>query len=97
MKKAIFLQPAEQEMLESAQYYESQAKGLGSAFLNEIQRAVKSIESNPESWTLVRGNIRRRLVKRFPYGILYRIEPVEIVIIAVMHLHRNPNYWHDRC
>jgi len=79
-------------MLDSAQYYESQAKGLGSAFLTEIQRAVKSIES----WTLVRGNTRRRLLKRFPYGILYRIEPVEIVIIAVMHLHRNPNYWLDR-
>ncbi|QTA80419.1 putative toxin-antitoxin system, toxin component, RelE/ParE-like [Desulfonema limicola] len=96
MKKAEFLYPAENEMLEAAEYYERQVKGLGSAFLREVQRAVKAVENNPEIWEVVRGNVRRRLVKRFPYGILYRIEPIKIIVVAVMHLHRNPNYWYDR-
>lgn len=96
MKKAIFLRSAEDEMTDAADYYESQVKGLGSAFLLEVREAVNTIEIDPEMWAIVRGNVRRRLVRRFPYSILYKIESSQIVIIAVMHLHRNPNYWHDR-
>ena len=44
----------------------------------------------------MRGDVRRRLIRRFPLGVLYRIDPDEIVILAVMHLSRRPDYWHGR-
>ena len=83
-------------MLEAAEYYERQAQGLGRGFLAEVQRTVASIAENPRIGRVVRRPIRRRLLRRFPFGILYRIDPQEIVIIAVMHLRRRPGYWADR-
>ncbi len=96
MKPVRFLLPAEQEMLNAARFYESQAIHLGEDFLSKVQSAVKDIAENPEHWPVIRLNVRRRLVHRFPYGILYRINHDEIVVLAVMHLHRHPNYWISR-
>jgi len=94
--RVVFLEPAEEEMLEAATYYENQALGLGQDFLAQVQRAVDLIVENPRSGGVMRGEIRRRLVPRFPFGILYHIDPAEIVVIAVMHLRRRPGYWMDR-
>jgi plasmid stabilization system protein ParE len=96
MKKVRLLDPAEQEMLDAARYYESQAAGLGADFLSKVQNAVKDIAEHPEMWPVIRFEIRRRLVHRFPYGILYRIGPEEVVVVAVAHLRRHPTYWIGR-
>lgn len=96
MKPVIFLPEAEQEMLEAAIYYQSEAPGLGIDYLSEVERAVKSIEKSPDTWPILEGELRRRLIRRFPFGILYRIEPDEIVIVAVAHLRRRPGYWRGR-
>jgi toxin ParE1/3/4 len=96
MKPIGFLPEAEQEMLEAARYYESQASGLGVKYLSEIEHAVESIAEFPMTWPKVEGELRRRLVRRFPFGILYRIESEEIIIVAVAHLRRKPGYWKGR-
>ena len=96
MKPVAFLPEAEQEMLEAARYYESQAAGLGEDYLSEIERAVAAIAESPKTWPIIGGKLRRRLVRRFPFGILYCVEPEEIVIIAVAHLRRKPGYWQER-
>ena len=96
MTSIVFLTPAEEEMLEASQYYERQAHGLGHDFLAEVQRVVHSVVEDPHVGTIVRQPIRRRLIRGFPFGILYRVDAHEIVIIAVMHLSRRPGYWADR-
>ncbi|MBI5025569.1 MAG: type II toxin-antitoxin system RelE/ParE family toxin [Nitrospirae bacterium] len=96
MKPIIFLPEAEEEMYEAARYYESQASGLGIDYLSEVERAVASIAESPETWPKFDGELRRRLVRRFPFGILYYIESEEIVIVAVAHLRRRPGYWKKR-
>ena len=96
MKPVHFLLPAEQEMLEAARYYEMQASGLGIDFLAKIDSAIQDISEQPELWPVLRFRIRRRLVHQFPYGLLYRIDSGEIVILAVMHLRRHPNSWISR-
>lgn len=93
MKPVVFLPQAEQEMLEAARYYESQAAGLRVDYLSEMERAVATIAESPKTWPIIEGELRRRLVRRFPFGILYRIDPKEIVIVAVAHLRRKPGYW----
>ena len=96
MKPVVFLHGAEQEMLEAAIYYQSRASGLGIDYLSEVERAVQAIAESPNRWPIIEGELRRRLVRRFPFGILYRIESEEIVIIAVAHLRRKPGYWKER-
>jgi len=96
MRPVRFLRPAEVEMLDAAKYYELQATCLGDDFLDKIDAAIQDIGANPERWPIVRANVRRRLVHRFPYALLYRVDPNEIVIQATMHLHRRPDYWIDR-
>ncbi len=96
MKPVVILPEAEQEMLEAAQYYHSQSPGLGRDYLFEVERAVRSIATSPQTWPILEGDLRRRLIRRFPCGILYRIDPDEIVIIAVAHLRKKPGYWGNR-
>ena len=96
MKPVEFLASAEQEMRESAQYYETRVPGLGKEFLNQIERATDRIAEYPEAGVRIRGETRRRMLRRFPFGLLYRIEEEQIVVTAIMHLHRKPGYWEDR-
>jgi len=96
MKTVRMVRPAEQEMFDAAAYYELQVSGLGQDFLTKVASAVADIAENAERWPVVRLNVRRRLVHRFPYGLLYRVDPDEVVVLAVAHLHRHPTYWVER-
>lgn len=93
MKPVRFLRPAELEMLDAAKYYELQAPGLGLDFMDKIDSAIQDIGKNPERWPIIQSNIRRRLIHRFPYALLYRIDDNEIIIQSTMHLRRRPDYW----
>lgn len=74
----------------------AQQINLGVQFLAEFDAAIRRIFAYPKSYALLENEIRRCLIKRFPYGILYGIDADTIVIIAVAHLHRKPNYWVER-
>ena len=96
MNPVRLLQPAEQEVLDAAAYYESRVPGLGDAFLDKVASAVADIAESPQRWPVAQPNIRRRLVYRFPYALFYRADPHETVVVAVAHLHRRPSYWVGR-
>lgn len=84
------------EYIAAGQFYNQQVPGLGDEFADEIEAGVQSIISSPLTWRLVEGDVRRHLVRRFPYGIYYTLESDGIVIWAVKHLHRDPDYWQER-
>jgi hypothetical protein len=94
--KFDFHPEAETEFLEAIAYYESCAPGLGEDFSLEVYYTVQNILSYSHAWPIVEGDVRRCLTSRFPYGILYSIEPDRVNILAVMHLHRHPDYWKSR-
>ena len=96
MKTIQLLLPAELEMFSSAKYYDCQAKGLGNKFLDKIEIALQDIALHPNRFPIIKFNIRRRLIHRFPYAVLYRVCDEETVVLAVMHLRRQPNYWLNR-
>jgi hypothetical protein len=87
---------AEAEFVEAIAYYESCESGLGLDFATEVHAAIQRIRAFPMAWQVMEGDIRRALVHRFPYGLLYTPEEDRIWIIAVMNLHRQPHYWQDR-
>jgi len=96
MKVVRFHSDAESEMVAAAAYYEAQQPDLGRRFLTAVQDAVNRVAVNPNLFPSVDLDVRRCLTKTFPFGILFRDRPDAIVIMAVMHLHRDPDYWKTR-
>ncbi len=87
---------AEAEFLEAINYYEKCREGLGHEFAVEVYAAIERILTHPKAWPILDGEVRRCQTARFPYGVLYAEESAEIFILAVMHLHRHPDYWKHR-
>lgn len=91
-----FHHEAEVEFNEAINYYEECELGLGYDFSIEIFTAIQNILSYPTAWPVIKDDVRRCLVNRFPYGVIYSIEQSEIFILAIMHLRRHPDYWKGR-
>ena len=96
MKPIQFHPDAEAELVASAAYYEEQQKDLGKRFLTSIQNSLNRIRINPLLYPAIKTDVRRSTTKTFPFDILFKALPEKIVIVAVMHQHRNPNYWKNR-
>lgn len=94
--KTRFLLPARREFRDAVRYYNAQQLRLGDEFRDEVWETVQRIREFPEAWHPLGGPIRRCQMRRFPYGIIYEASQDEIVIIAVAHLHRKPEYWRSR-
>jgi hypothetical protein len=87
---------AEAEFLDAIDYYEGCESGLGYDFAIEVHSTIENILSFPDAWTILEDDIRRCQIRRFPYGIIYSQDEGFIFVLAVMHLHRDPDYWKDR-
>lgn len=84
---------AEKELEEIENYYDSIREGLGDRFREEIEMTISRILKFPNGWQPLSQIVRRCRLNSFPYGIVYRVKPREIRLLAVMHHHREPNYW----
>jgi toxin ParE1/3/4 len=91
-----FADAALAEYIAAGQYYNRKVPGLGDAFADEVEAGLRQICATPEVWRIVDGDVRRLLIARFPYGIYYTVEATQIVIWAVKHLRRDPDYWQER-
>ena len=96
MKPVRFHPEAEAEMMSAAKFYETQQKDLGKRFLASVQDALNRIQVNPVLYQEIEDGVRRCLTMTFPFGVVFQIMPDKYVIIAVMHLHRDPGYWKNR-
>jgi plasmid stabilization system protein ParE len=82
--------------MRGAVWYDRQRTGLGDELLDEVAEAFILSKEFPEAPPSIGGGFRRILLRRFPFGLIYRIEDGEIVIVAVAHNSRRPRYWRDR-
>jgi len=96
IRHVTFHELAEQELLDAAHYYENQSAGLGFAFLEEIEHAVAQICEHPESTYQISPLVRRKIVRRFPYSIMYSVQDDRIRILAIANQRRRPFYWRGR-
>ena len=96
MRRVSFHRFARRELSDAAYYYDIANPGLGKSFIAAVERTCRSIAENPTAGTAIVGTLRRRLVKRFPYALLYSVESGNIRILAVANLRRRPMYWIDR-
>jgi toxin ParE1/3/4 len=96
---ANFHPDAQVELNHAIDYYEASQPSLGYQFAIEVFAAVARIKAYPTLWPLMDDSkVRRCLIHRFPYGVIYSLneEESEIFVLAVMHLHREPGYWSER-
>ena len=91
-----FLKVAETELNEAIAYYNSQSEGLGFEFAAEIKRTLERIVLHPDAWMPISERSRRCRTNRFPYAIIYQLRDETILIVAVMHLSRDPIKWEKR-
>jgi plasmid stabilization system protein ParE len=92
----VFHEAAELELMEAADYYDIESPGLGSLLIDEIQNAVDNIQLFPESNPILKNRVRRKILIKFPYSILFSVNNNEIRILAVAHHKRRPGYWNER-
>ncbi len=97
MKRTILIRPeAERGFPDAFTWYEAQRIGLGASFLLCVEEGLAEIRRSPEMHPVVHRNVRRFLVRRFPYGIFYLLDSGLIVVLPITHAHRDPQTWQSR-
>jgi plasmid stabilization system protein ParE len=94
--KLTFLEAAQSEFDETITYYEEQRSALGFEFAEEVKEALVRIEQYPEAWSPLSPRVRRCLVNRFPYGVIYQVRDERLIVVAFQNLHRKPDSWRSR-
>src|SRR5688572_32126860 len=94
--KFAFAKAADIELDEVIAFYNEKRPGLGDEFGAQVDQAIQDVVEHPRRWTIISHDKRRYRLKRFPYGLVYKILPDRIFFLAVMHLKRRPGYWKGR-
>jgi len=96
MKDVRFHPAADEELLESTEWYLRRSLAAAAGFVQEIEHALTRIAEGPERYPLTRFGRRRFVLLNYPFDLVYRVLQNEIEIIAVAHHSRRPAYWRNR-
>ena len=91
-----FRREAEADVIEAFDWYRNCGQGLGEEFLRSLDSCLATIQRLPQSNQLVHRDIRRALLRRFPYCIFYVLEDEEVTVLACFHAKREPTTWKER-
>jgi plasmid stabilization system protein ParE len=95
-KRCVLLPSAKQDVKAAFSWYENQRPGLGDAFLKRVKECLAAIKRMPTGFQPVGEDVRRAVVKQFPYVIFFKIEDDAIYVYAVFHASQDPKKWMDR-
>ncbi len=91
MKYEVLLRSeAETDIREAYQWYEMQVRGLGEEFLRAVDACLASVQRSPMAYSSIHKDIRRALLRRFPYSVFYLIEADRVIVLACFHARRDP-------
>ena len=97
MPRRFIVRPlAEADLENAARWYEEERPGLAGRFLGDVDRALERIRERPLQFPAVAGDVRRALLHTFPYAIYFQASDEIVVVLAVLHLRRNPKIWQGR-
>lgn len=97
MTRSLRIQPqAELDVSDAARWYEEQRPGLGNEVLQELDSVIQRVVQSPFQFPLIQNEVRRALLRRFPYSVYFRVSDETVDLLAVLHQHRNPNTWELR-
>jgi len=97
MTRRFIVRPlAEADLEDAARWYEDERAGLSERFLSDVDRTIARIRERPFEFPAVSGDVRRALLHTFPYAVYFRTSDEAVVVLAVLHLRRNPKVWRGR-
>ena len=97
MSYTLVVRPeAESDIEEALGWYESQSEGLAADFLQAVEEGLRKIQESPLSYQVVREQIRRARLRRFPYSLMYRVSEGTVFVLGCFHAKRNPEHWLER-
>jgi toxin ParE1/3/4 len=93
----IFSPRARAELIDAQDWYENEAPGLGRSFRAAVDAVVQRMSASPRQFPVIHKNVRRALLRRFPYALMFVIEADEtLTVIACFHGSRDPVHWQKR-
>ena len=96
MYSVVFIQAAREELIDAQDWYEGEAVGLGRRFRQAIDSLIERMIDNPRQFPIVLKNVRRALLRRFPYSLFFVAEDEVLTVIACFHASRDPSHWQKR-
>ena len=97
MTPRLFIEPEAAEEIQAAvDWYEARSAGLGREFMRAIRVGLAAIERQPAQFPVVHGEIRRVMLRRFPYALYFVTEPAPVAVIACAHHRQHPHRWQSR-
>lgn len=84
---------AEAQAFRARNWYESQLEALGQNFVVELDHAVRKAHENPQHYQIVHREIRRVLLRRFPYAVFFVAEQTRVIVLAILHQYEDPAKW----
>lgn len=97
MHPVIFTRAASAELIEAQGWYENEVPGLGRRFRQAVDAVIGRMSASPRQFPVIYKNVRRALLRRFPYALMYVIEPDDtLIVIACFHGSRDPAHWQKR-
>jgi plasmid stabilization system protein ParE len=96
MMRLVVRPAAANDLASTYRWYEERQSGLGEALLEEAQAVMDRMLLLPRAYPVVHRDTRRALIRRFPYGIFFRVDGDAVIVLAVYHLRRNPRSWQQR-
>lgn len=94
--KVEFHPTADSELRAAARYYDKRVSGLGAEFLADVERACLRLSELHALGPRLDADHRRLALRRFPFGLIYRLSSSKVQIVAVAHRRRRPGYWRQR-
>ncbi len=91
-----FTSDADAELAEARQWYAHQREDLDLEFMDSVDEALTRVVRNPQMYPVVYRNLRRAVIRRFPFAIFFDVSEDEIQVIAVFHSRRDPEGWQSR-
>lgn len=97
MSRRLTLQvQAEIDIDEAVGWYERERAGLGIEFIRHLNMLLERVQAQPFQFPVVDREVRRGMLTRFPYGVFFTVDDDELLVLAVIHLHRHPDTWKSR-
>ncbi|MGE5514464.1 MAG: type II toxin-antitoxin system RelE/ParE family toxin [Bacteroidota bacterium] len=96
MPPVVFTPAARAEFFDAADWYEAHGDGLGARFVGDLDALISRLGEHPQQFPRVHREIRRAVLRKFPYALYFRVLPDAVQVIACFHASRNPRRWHER-
>jgi toxin ParE1/3/4 len=92
----VLLAAARKDLRRAAEFYARESKQIAGEFLAQFEHTLELISADPGLGAVTPRGARRFVMRRFPYTIIYRVESERVLVLAVGHQRRNPEFWVGR-